>query len=46
MIREETVAIGTLELDGGARLEAVEQRVTIYGTPRSMEQTSCSSSTR
>jgi homoserine O-acetyltransferase len=35
MIREETVAIGALELDGGARLDAVEQCVTIYGTPRS-----------
>jgi homoserine O-acetyltransferase len=35
MIREETVAIGELELDCGERLEAVDQRVTIYGTPRS-----------
>ncbi len=32
-MREETVNIGTLELDGGARLEGVEQRVTIYGEP-------------
>jgi homoserine O-acetyltransferase len=34
-MREETVNIGTLELDGGTRLESVEQRVTIYGEPAS-----------
>ena len=34
MIEERTVSIGALELDGGQRLPAVEQRVTIYGTPR------------
>jgi len=32
-MREETVAIGALELDSGQRLAEVEQRVTIYGTP-------------
>jgi homoserine O-acetyltransferase len=30
---EETVAIGSLALDCGATLPAVEQRVTMYGTP-------------
>jgi homoserine O-acetyltransferase len=34
MMREETVAIGALRLDCGATLPAVEQRVTIYGTPQ------------
>ena len=34
MMREETIAIGALELDCGAQLPTVEQRVTIYGTPR------------
>jgi homoserine O-acetyltransferase len=33
-LRDITVAIGTLELDGGERLPAVEQRVTTYGDPR------------
>ncbi|HYL28251.1 MAG TPA: homoserine O-acetyltransferase, partial [Candidatus Nitrosotalea sp.] len=33
MIREETIAIGPLELDCGESLPSVEQRVTIYGTP-------------
>lgn len=33
MTREETVAIGALRLDCGETLPAVEQRVTIYGTP-------------
>jgi homoserine O-acetyltransferase len=32
-VRDHTVAIGSLELDGGERLPAVEQRVTIYGDP-------------
>jgi homoserine O-acetyltransferase len=32
-VRERTVAIGSLRLDGGETLPAVEQRVTIYGTP-------------
>jgi homoserine O-acetyltransferase len=32
-MREETVAIGALPLDCGQTLEAVEQRVTIYGIP-------------
>jgi homoserine O-acetyltransferase/O-succinyltransferase len=32
-VRDVTVAIGALELDGGERLPAVEQRVTIYGDP-------------
>ena len=32
-MREETVAIGALELDCGQTLRAVEQRVTVYGTP-------------
>jgi homoserine O-acetyltransferase len=32
-VRDTTVAIGTLELDGGSTLPAVEQRVTIYGDP-------------
>ncbi|HEY1656203.1 MAG TPA: alpha/beta fold hydrolase [Candidatus Tumulicola sp.] len=32
-VRERTVAIGPLELDGGETLPAVEQRVTTYGTP-------------
>ena len=31
MIHERTITIGKLELDCGARLRAVEQRVTIYG---------------
>jgi homoserine O-acetyltransferase/O-succinyltransferase len=35
VIHERTVAIGPLELDCGTTLPAVEQRVTIYGTPRS-----------
>ncbi len=34
MIREHTVAIGPFRLDGGTTLADVEQRVTIYGTPR------------
>ncbi|MFY9663570.1 MAG: homoserine O-acetyltransferase [Candidatus Cybelea sp.] len=34
MMREATVSIGAFELDSGAQLPAVEQRVTIYGTPR------------
>jgi homoserine O-acetyltransferase/O-succinyltransferase len=34
-MREETVAIGALRLECGATLPNVEQRVTIYGTPRS-----------
>ncbi|MGB6602585.1 MAG: alpha/beta fold hydrolase [Candidatus Cybelea sp.] len=34
MMREETIAIGALELECGAQLPAVEQRMTIYGTPR------------
>lgn len=33
-MREETVAIGALRLDCGELLGNVEQRVTIYGTPR------------
>jgi homoserine O-acetyltransferase len=33
MMREETVAIGALRLDCGQTLPAVEQRVTVYGTP-------------
>ena len=33
MIREETVNIGTLQLECGTQLPGVEQRVTIYGTP-------------
>lgn len=33
--REETVAIGGFQLDCGERLPAVDQRVTIYGSPRS-----------
>ena len=33
MMDERTVLIGKLELDSGARLRGVEQRVTIYGTP-------------
>jgi homoserine O-acetyltransferase/O-succinyltransferase len=33
MMREETIAIGSLEVDCGATLPQVEQRVTIYGTP-------------
>jgi homoserine O-acetyltransferase len=32
-MREETVAIGALRLDCGQTLPAVEQRVTVYGTP-------------
>jgi homoserine O-acetyltransferase len=32
-MREETVAIGALRLDCGQTLQAVEQRVTVYGTP-------------
>ena len=32
-MREETVAIGALRLDCGQTLRAVEQRVTVYGTP-------------
>lgn len=31
---ERTVSIGALQLEGGQRLPAVEQRVTTYGTPR------------
>src|SRR5271169_1189641 len=34
MMREETISIDALELECGAQLPAVEQRVTIYGTPR------------
>ncbi|MGB8908916.1 MAG: homoserine O-acetyltransferase [Candidatus Cybelea sp.] len=34
MMREETISIGALELDCGVQISAVEQRVTIYGTPR------------
>ena len=33
-MRDVTVAIGALELDGGETLPAVDQRVTIYGDPR------------
>jgi homoserine O-acetyltransferase/O-succinyltransferase len=33
MIREQTVKIGTLQLECGVQLRDVEQRVTIYGTP-------------
>ncbi len=33
-MREETVAIGALALDGGEGLRDVEQRVTLYGSPR------------
>jgi homoserine O-acetyltransferase len=33
LVKEETVAIGALQLDCGGLLPAVEQRVTIYGTP-------------
>ena len=32
-IDERTIAIGSLQLDGGTTLPSVEQRVTIYGTP-------------
>jgi homoserine O-acetyltransferase len=32
-MRDETVAIGALRLDCGTTLPAVDQRVTIYGTP-------------
>jgi homoserine O-acetyltransferase/O-succinyltransferase len=32
-MREETVAIGALDLDCGETLPAVDQRVTVYGTP-------------
>ncbi|HEY5340072.1 MAG TPA: hypothetical protein VIK27_03520, partial [Candidatus Aquilonibacter sp.] len=32
-MRETTVDIGALELDCGETLPAVQQRVTIYGTP-------------
>ncbi len=32
-MREETVGIGALTLESGQSLRAVEQRVTIYGTP-------------
>ena len=32
-MREETVAVGALRLDSGQTLPAVEQRVTVYGTP-------------
>lgn len=35
VVREETVAIGELRLDCGATLDAVDQRVTMYGEPRS-----------
>ena len=35
MIREETVAIGSVPLDCGVTLPGVEQYVTIYGTPSS-----------
>jgi len=35
MMDERTIAIGKLELDSGARLRGVEQRVTIYGKPAS-----------
>lgn len=31
---EQTVSIGELQLDGGQTLPDVEQRVTLYGTPR------------
>jgi homoserine O-acetyltransferase len=34
MIDERTIAIGKLELDSGAKLRGVEQRVTIYGEPQ------------
>ena len=34
MTREETVATGCLQLDSGATLGDVVQRVTIYGTPK------------
>ena len=32
-MREETIAIGALQLECGAILSSVEQHVTIYGTP-------------
>ncbi len=32
-VDERTIAIGSLQLDGGTMLPSVEQRVTIYGTP-------------
>lgn len=32
-MREQTIGVGTLQLDGGSLLPNVEQRVTIYGTP-------------
>ena len=32
-MREESVAVGALRLDCGQTLAAVEQRVTMYGTP-------------
>ncbi len=34
-MREETVSVGPLDLECGERLPNVEQRVTVYGTPRS-----------
>lgn len=34
MMEEKTISIGALQVDCGATLPAVEQRVTIYGTPR------------
>lgn len=33
-LHESTITIGDLVLDGGATLSAVEQRVTMYGTPK------------
>jgi homoserine O-acetyltransferase/O-succinyltransferase len=33
-VRDIDVAIGSFELDGGERLPAVEQRVTVYGDPK------------
>jgi homoserine O-acetyltransferase/O-succinyltransferase len=34
-MREQTIAIGSLELDCGTTLPSVEQRLTTYGAPRS-----------
>src|SRR5581483_4310766 len=35
VMREHTVTLGSLLLDGGERLTSVAQHVTIYGSPRS-----------
>lgn len=34
LVREETVAIGDLQLEAGVTLPDVQQRITIYGSPR------------